>query len=164
MTGLETYRFAENTAPQPQLVSLLKACDASFMPPLSDRVDIDSYATKLFNRAERIEAWFQSELVGLLGIYLTAAGAGAGFISNVCVHPSHGGHGVGSALIELCKQRALRDMFTAIELEVCIKNLPVVSLYQRHGFSFIRTSGDIGTMVCALTETDKKDNQRGNHE
>lgn len=152
---VENYRFTENTALEPQVVSLLKACDSSFMPPLSDRVDLDSYAAKLFNHARRIEAWFESELVGMLGVYLNDVGSGLGFISNVCVHPSHWSRGIASNLIELCKRRALQDRFHAVELEVCVKNRLVVALYEKSGFSLIKASGEFGRMVCRLPRTDE---------
>jgi ribosomal protein S18 acetylase RimI-like enzyme len=146
------YTYCTNQASRDQIVALLQACDTSFIPPLSSRVDLDSYATKLFNHARLLEAWIQDDYVGVVAVYLNDARTRRGFISNVCVRPEHGGKGIASQLIARCKERAIRDGFDTLELEVSPTNLPAVALYQKSGFLKVKESEDCAVMVCRLLQ------------
>ena len=49
--------FEMNTASEVQIVDHLARCDADFIPPLANRVDLAAYAQKIVDRATRFEAW-----------------------------------------------------------------------------------------------------------
>ena len=63
----EGIQFSLNNASEAEIVGHLWHCDANFVPPLSDRVEINDYANKITNKAMRFEAWSGDKLVGLGG-------------------------------------------------------------------------------------------------
>ena len=63
-----------NQADPEQIAEHLRACDASFTPPLSGRLEISGYAQKIADKANRFEAWAEGELVGLVAAYCNVTG------------------------------------------------------------------------------------------
>ena len=147
---MEPFTLQTNSASQEHLLHLLRECDSQFIPHLSQRVDLDSYAAKLFNHAQLFEAWQGSECVGVVATYLNNTSSRCGFISNVCVMPSHVGKGLASKLLELCKQKTIEAGFAALELEVYAGNLPAIKLYEKNGFVHTNQADGFCVMRCAL--------------
>jgi ribosomal protein S18 acetylase RimI-like enzyme len=58
-----------------------------------------------------------------------------GHITQVCVMPSHRGHGIGESLIALCTQELRSRNFAALSLTVTEANFKAVGLYHRLGFA-----------------------------
>ena len=52
-----TIKFFLNKASETDIAEHLEACDADFVPPLTGRVEINSYAKKIVSKATRFEAW-----------------------------------------------------------------------------------------------------------
>lgn len=85
----------------------LKEVSPFFLPPLEERVDIEEYANKLFKYAQREEAYYDGELVGLVAYYCTE-GEKEAFISNVSVQQCFSHKGIATLLLNntknyLCK-------------------------------------------------------------
>ena len=74
-----------NRASAAEIDAHLRACDDSFAPALSRRVDIDAYASKIAARAERFEAWANDRLVGLLAAYCNDPERRVAFVTSVSV-------------------------------------------------------------------------------
>jgi ribosomal protein S18 acetylase RimI-like enzyme len=127
----------------------LRACDAAFVPPLSQRLAIDAYSEKIVTRAERFEAWSDDDLVGLLAAYCNDSGRRSAFVTSVSVMPQWQGLGVASRLLQACIDHATTGGFQRIELEVDVRNAPAALLYTKHGFSVART--EEGTQTMQLT-------------
>lgn len=130
---MSTLRFARDEANAGQLLAHLQATDASFIPPLSTRLDLTAYAEKLVTRAFRIEAWDGPVLAGCIAMYANDLDR-SGFISNVSVLPSHQGCGLAGQLLERTLQLAMELRLKRIRLEVHNDNGPARALYRRHGF------------------------------
>jgi ribosomal protein S18 acetylase RimI-like enzyme len=128
----------------------LTACDDQFVPPLSQRTDIASYAQKLAERATRFEAWDGSSLVGLVAAYVNPAAST--FVTSVSVTSEWRGRGVAADLLRACEDHARRAECTEITLEVAASNAAAVSLYNKLGYATTTTHVST-TTECTMTMT-----------
>jgi ribosomal protein S18 acetylase RimI-like enzyme len=147
MTGPE---FTEDKADAAQICAHLQACDASFIPRLSDRVDLAGYAGKLAARARRFEAWEDGALVGLVAAYCNAPDRRQAFITSVSVLPQAQGRGIASRLVEHCIAATREAGFGRLSLEVGAENEGARGLYGKHGLRVISEDGDMAVMAIEL--------------
>lgn len=136
----EQIAFRLNVALEAQIADHLLRCDASFVPPLSGRVEIGSYAHKIAAKATRFEAW-ERELVGLLAAYCNDTQRGVAYITSVSVLEAWQGRGIASRLLEQCIEHARAQGFQRIELEVDGSNAGALKLYAKRGFLVDRVNG-----------------------
>lgn len=148
MNAVPDYR--RNTASAATIAGHLWACDQHFVPPLSGRVAIDSYAQKLADRAERFEAWVTDGLIGLVAAYCNDPDRQTAFISSVSVEARWQGSGIASQLVGACVASVRTLGFTRLALEVDRRNTAAVALYGRLGFVAEGTDGPIITMAFHL--------------
>lgn len=128
-----------NRAGAAEVEAHLRACDASFVPPLSERVELDAYAAKIVSRAERFEAWSDDRLAALVAAYCNDPKRRAAFVTSVSVLPSCQGRGLASCLLRASIEHVRQAGFEHLELEVDARNTAALSLYQRHGFAVAST-------------------------
>lgn len=147
---IEKIKFNRDAANADELCRHLSACDRSFSPPLSNRVDIPLYAEKLFREATRFEAWEEKTLVGLVASYQNDLSKLSAFITNVSVVGPWQGHGIGGRLLDQCIIEARRAHFTEIILDVSVSQTIAISLYKRRGFQERSTSNNVLSMHCSL--------------
>lgn len=76
----------------------------------------------------------EEELVGYIGLMVAAD---EGNITNVAVCPSSRRRGIADVLIEKVIETAKEKNISQIFLEVRKTNAPAISLYEKHGFSYI---------------------------
>ena len=136
----EQIAFRLNEASEAQIAEHLSLCDAYFVPPLSGRVDIGSYAHKIASKATRFEAW-DRDLVGLLAAYCNDRERGVAYITSVSVLEAWQGRGIASRLLERCIEHAKEQRFQRVELEVDGGNVGAVKLYAKNGFLVNREKG-----------------------
>jgi GNAT superfamily N-acetyltransferase/2-polyprenyl-3-methyl-5-hydroxy-6-metoxy-1,4-benzoquinol methylase len=117
-----------------QIAEHLQACDASFAPSLSSRLDIADYAHKIADKADCFEAWKDGQLIGLVAVYCNDTQRRTAFITSVSVLSGWKGRRIASRLISQCLAYVDRNGFSRIELEVGAHNLAAVRLYETHGF------------------------------
>lgn len=139
-----------NAADAGLIAAHLRACDDTFVPTLSSRVDIDEYAQKLAARSRRFEAWSNGVLVGLLAVYCNDLDGRIAYITSVSVMPVWRGHGIASRLIARCVENAAALGHMAIELEVGTRNEAALGLYEKHGFLPVRASAQTTNLRLAL--------------
>jgi GNAT superfamily N-acetyltransferase len=132
MTDAIVYR--RDTASIDQLGALLHGCDASFIPPLSSRVDLAAYARKIASHALRLEAWQGTAPVALLAMYCNDLDSRTAYITSVSVLPACARRGIASALLSEAIRQARAAAMRRIELEVDANNDAAWRLYQTHGF------------------------------
>lgn len=132
-----------DTATEAEIAAHLVACDFSFVPPLHTRVTIADYASKLFHRARRHEAWVGSELTGVVAAYTDGPEV---FISNVSVLPGWMGRGIAQHLLSRCLEDA-RQQQKPVALAVAEANGPARALYARMGFITESGAGDVLRLV-----------------
>ena len=147
MSGVE---FSEDTADSALICAHLEACDASFIPHLSDRVDLADYAAKLAAKARRFEAWDQGELVGLVAAYCNGVDRQRAFVTSVSVLPQAQGRGIASQLVMRCISATRNAGFAKLELEVDSANERAVALYAKHGFYKFSEDGSTSAMTIEL--------------
>lgn len=147
MTG--EVEFHRNRATEGEIANHLSACDATFVPPLSGRVEIPRYAQKLLLHATRFEAWADGSLVGLVAVYCNGPGRRFAYVTSVSVLPEERGRRIASGLMVRCTEYLRELGFERVELEVDRENEPAIRMYHRHGF--IAGDGRGGNLVMHLT-------------
>ena len=154
------FEFCVDSASAAELAAHLALCDEAFVPPLSGRVAVDSYAQKVHDKAMRFEAWSAGELVGLVATYCNDPDKTAAFITNVSVLPHWQGRGIANQLMTRCLDHVRQQGFGRIELEVNQGNRAAITLYEKHRFATARTSDEALTMNLTLGEQTKMNKQR----
>lgn len=149
-----------NQADPVQIAEHLRACDATFTPPLSDRLKLTDYAKKIADKATRFEAWADGELVGLVAVYCNDTKSRTAFITSVSVLPGWQGRRIASQLVSQCIDYAERRGFRRIELEVCTQNLTAIYLYEKHGFLADTPCGPTVIMHFAIKKEAEMNQQR----
>jgi ribosomal protein S18 acetylase RimI-like enzyme len=127
-------QLRDDGATRDELLAHLLACDADFIPPLSSRVDLATYADKLLRHAARIEAWQDGRLVALVAMYCNDARDRRAFVTSVSVEPSLRGTGLGQRMMARAFERAAAAGMARIALELHGDNHAARRLYEKAGF------------------------------
>lgn len=135
------------TAGKSEILQHLLECDSSFVPLLSDRVNIDEYAEKVAGKAITFEAWDENRLAGLVAVYINMDSLTA-FITNVSVLNKCSGKGIARKLMFHCIEYAGTNGFKRIQLEVNKNNTKAISLYK--GLNFIEYGSQGETLSMEL--------------
>ncbi|WP_182867669.1 GNAT family N-acetyltransferase [Rhodopirellula sp. JC639] len=133
-----------------QILQHLDACSAQFRPPLADRVDLPTYAEKLFDQSVTFEAWCGNVLAGLVACYVNEQTQPASaFVSNVSVLAENRSQGIARRLMILCHDEVKRRGVQVISLEVSSDNTPAIRLYTQLGY--IKMTNDGGKLGMQLS-------------
>jgi ribosomal protein S18 acetylase RimI-like enzyme len=128
-----------NKASTAEIAEHLTCCDADFMPPLSRRVEIESYAQKIASKAVRFEAWSDGTLVGLVAAYCNDEEKRIAYVTSVSVLRAWTSRGIAARLMAVCVEYAKASGMRQISLEVARGNTRATRLYER--FEFVKGSG-----------------------
>lgn len=126
--------YLSNKASEAEIAEHLTRCDADFMPPLSDRVEIADYAKKIADHAMRFEAWSGDTLVGLVAAYCNDHEKRAAYITSVSVLKGWTGKGIATRLVNQCVEYARVLGMRQISLDLAGDNTPALRLYEDIGF------------------------------
>lgn len=148
----EGVEFKICIASEKQVIEHLLYCDADFIPPLSQRVEINLYAKKIIANAIRFEAWFDYTLIGLVAVYCNDNENHTAFITSVSVLRAWLRKGIAERLIKQCVKYAIESNIQHISLEVARNNIAAVSLYEKLGFIANKTESSFVTMSLHLSE------------
>ncbi len=147
----QSVQYTISRATRVEILEHLKACSGQFRPPLADRVDLPSYAEKLFRRAVTWEAWHRSKLVGLVACYLNQETQPAkAFVSNVSVLQAYRSQGIARQLMTRCHRDIMQRGAHEIALEVLAENAPAIELYSKLGYSRSADNGQNVLMQLIL--------------
>ena len=152
--------FAVDRASVQQVADHLRCCDAQFVPPLSERVDIPLYAQKIVRHATRFEAWSEGTVVGIAAAYLNDTAGQVAHITNVSVVQAWTGRGLAAALLQQCIEHGRRLGMVSISLEVAADNEAARRLYGHAGFLTINPQAPHLTMRLPLREGSDMSGQR----
>ena len=128
----------------------LQDCDSLYEPALHSRVNIEQYAEKIYEKAERFEAWDDDRLVGLIAAYLPDGMDGPCFVTNVSILEKYHGGGLALDLMRFFIAKVAELKCESIALEVSRQNVKAIHFYEKMGFSIVNCAADILTMRLAL--------------
>ncbi|WP_372898506.1 GNAT family N-acetyltransferase [Stieleria sp.] len=147
----QSVQYTISRATRVEILEHLEACSGQFQPPLADRVDLPSYAEKLFRRSVTWEAWHREKLVGLVACYLDLETQPAkAFVSNVSVLQAYRSQGIARQLMACCHREVMQRGVQEIALEVSAGNAPAIALYSKLGYRRSATKGQNVLMQLIL--------------
>jgi len=112
----------------------LEACDTSFYPALSSRVDLRNYSKKIKDSAITFESYDSTLLVGLVAVYVDESSK-RGFLTSVSIIPTFRGRGIAKKLLHQMLSYLSKLSFVSVELEVHHLAKDARNLY--HGLGFV---------------------------
>ena len=147
-------RYTINESSVDLIKGHLRACDETYLPLLSERVDLDRYASKLHQFATRYETWQGDKLIGLVASYFGTDKARDVFVSNFSVVPAMTRRGIGTSLLaRLVADARLRNC-RSIRLEVGPRNHAAQKFYSKLGF--VALCGDGVEPICMIISLREK--------
>lgn len=140
--------YRQKSALEQDILGHLLRCNNYFMPPLSEKVNIEDYSNKIFQKAVTFEAWSANMLIGLVAAYFSDLPLGSAFITNVSVDDEYKRNGISSKLLSDCITEAKKRKCVYIDLEVYDRNISAIQLYKK--FNFVVKNDDAGLMRLSL--------------
>jgi len=138
------------TATVNDILAHLNECNDNFYPPLIERVNLEEYSRKIFEKSMTFEAWKEDSLVGLVAIYFNESADRSAYITNVSVLKSFMGSGIASELLGQCIGYAVSENFMEMKLEVNKESSPAINLYRKHDFVVDSINGGFCKMRLKL--------------
>lgn len=143
-------RFDKNSASESEVVEHLREVDATFDPPLSERISIDGYAFRIVSSAQRFECWCGNRLIGLVAIYMNDPSAEFAYVTNVSVSPDRHGEGIATRLLEESISEVASAGFGSLRLDCAGGSELEATFYPTFGFAALGTEGGRTTMEKKL--------------
>ena len=138
---MEDIKYVVAHANENEIISHLWNCNRSFCPTLSERVDINAYGRKIYQKAVTFEAWKNDELIGLVAAYFNDKASA--FITSVSVTENNMQSGVASELLRRCIEYAKELHFREIRLEVYKDNEKAIRFYRKFNFISIEDQNNL---------------------
>ena len=126
---------------QPQLVDLLRTYGDLLPAPLSSRMNLEAYASKLKTRGDIGVAVINEQIVGLQALYANDKHTLTAYLPFVAVLPAYQSRGLGKTMLSRALALARQRGMQRLQLEVARENLRAQGLYQSLGFRFVRGDG-----------------------
>lgn len=138
-----------NTAKYEDIYNHLENVKDLFFFRLAYRVSIKDYAKKITLYAQKIEAWQNGELIGLLAYYVSDDDREV-FVTNISVYERFQNKGIGASMMLQLKTIAKEKYVDKIKLE-CARELKILNFYKRNGFvEKNHINAEISEQVCYL--------------
>lgn len=150
--NISKIKYKTKTATEEEIYSHLKECNDNFCPQLDERVNIEEYSKKLFDRSVTFEAWVDNILIGLAAAYFNDAENHSGYITNVSITKDYMESGIASELMNMCIRYAKQYKVKEIKLEVFKDNSPAIHLYKRFGFMNFTNKDDFMLMKLGVSK------------
>lgn len=115
-----------------RIADFLRSCDEEFIPTLSLRINIESYAKKLFQYAQVYCLVSENQIFGMCAIYLN--NVTEGFITSFNVSKQSQNKGYGKILLQHVLYEAKQQNYTTITLEVDKNNVKAITFYKKNSF------------------------------
>lgn len=140
----------------------LVKCSESFVPPLSEYVNISEYAKKIFKNAILFTEVHKSEVIGLLAVY-DNTNEKHGWITNVSVIPKFHKKGIATKLLLKCITFFKFKAYKTIFLEVFIDNENAIDLYLKNNFTIYKKTENKLILKQNLRNYDNELNDTEDH-
>lgn len=140
----------EWTVERDRIKRFLEVVDQQFYEPLSQRVDIHEYASKLSQNAKNlflIEGG--SRDIAHVAFYECLKEKSI-FISSIAIVKKHHNRGLGGHLLDIIKAYAKENNYKKIELEVDVRANKLVSFYKKNSFFELRRDGNTLLLYCLV--------------
>ncbi len=121
-----------------RILSFFNLIDEEFFPPLSARVKLDEYSSKLSGKAVNFFLVSDAVDVGHVAFYCNNSVLKVAFISSVAVHPGFQGRGFAKILLDGALMRCREMGMDTVQLEVNEKNSKALRFYGKNGFSRVK--------------------------
>lgn len=128
--------YETNKATATDIEFHLNTSKQSFVPNLDSYVNIGSYASKIREKGNTFEAWFNGKLIGLIAAYYNEKNRSA-FITNVSIVKDFEGKGIARQLLSDCMSFMQNKGALKIDLEVKPENTKAMEFYLRNGFAIV---------------------------
>lgn len=126
----------------------LKDMSSLFVPPLSESLDIESYAKKLSDKAQFVVCMNEDKMIGFTAYYLNSF-AQQIYITLICVDTKYQSYGIGGMMLNYvasCTGESDK-LYETIALEVNKKNGKAHRFYLKQGFEEQEDRGEKLLMV-----------------
>lgn len=127
-------KYLVNKATEKDILAHFNTCDEDFLKNLKEKVDLQQYSKKLFEKSARFEAWHNNSLVGFVSAYFNDHENSSAYISNVSVSKDFLNKGIASSLLEKTIKYAKEKSFKTLDLEISKSNERAMNLYKKFGF------------------------------
>ncbi len=117
-----------------RLNKILEKLDKTFIPILSERVNINEYAQKLARSAEIFYVIKDGQDIGNCAVYLNETN---GFISSIAIKPEYTRMHLGETLWKAVRKLAISKKIYTITLKVYEYNHNAYFFYKQIGFSVL---------------------------
>lgn len=121
-----------------------------FTPPLSEKLDIYEFASKMFKYANIYTVSYQDSIVGMTGCYANNFKTLEAYITNTSIHPSYYGTGLASELMKFCIKDISSKGFKSIKLEVHKDNARAINFYKKMGFEILEDYSKTSSFFMAI--------------
>lgn len=125
--------YKHYTPPLESIREFFYRTDKEFDVPLSQKVNIDEYASKLYTYAEFFVCYDDDKIIGMICCYMNRPPKA--YISHVCVDSGHQGKGIFKELFALVKKECSIKSIEMISLEVGKLNIKAQKAYKKESFS-----------------------------
>ncbi|WP_066633780.1 GNAT family N-acetyltransferase [Desulfolucanica intricata] len=160
MKGNISIRKMENVKSEVERLSeFLYSIDRAFFIPLSEKVNIDSYAVKILTKGVVLIAEFEEQIIGSLLGYANDQTSHMAYISTFGLLESYRGYGIGYLLLSAMKEICIENGMKYICLYTHKTNDSAIRFYKRNGFVEKDDPGnrnDDVYLVCNLLLKNKK--------
>lgn len=148
--NLSDFKFSENVSSTNDIYIHLIKCSDLFKPSLDSYIDIKQYSIKIRDHADTIECWKNDMLIGLVAIYLNDIKYIEGYVTNVSVVKEYQNLGISSNLLLTSIEKAKKNKFRRLNLEVFINNIAAINLYKKYSFRIKKVNEDKLVMTKEL--------------
>lgn len=107
--------------------------DLWFIPTLSERTDLETYADKLYNKGTKFICLENGDIIGAAVVYVNSA-PDYTFGTYLAVNPKYEGDGIGLQLILESLQYAKKIKSKGYKLKMRTTNQMLLKFYKRLGF------------------------------
>lgn len=116
--------------------------DKDFYIPLSQRVDMESFAQKLSDLSTTFVVLKDGNVAGLICSYFYQPETKKGFITLVHTKHEYRGQHLSVILLDALKQYAIDNGFDFVDLFVSKQQTAAYNLYLKHGFEVLEEGAD----------------------
>ena len=118
-------------------LSFIKDVEQDFVPPLLDRIDVETYYNKVNTYAAFIECYHDNDLVGLLISYVNNKETRKGFVTFIAVKNCYRGNGIAGNLLDKACEFAKYNGMSVLGIDT--NNIIARDCYIKNGFKLIES-------------------------